>query len=58
MAEVKHITMTCPQPLCDGQAFVQVLVVDDLAKQAKIDALARSKLIKELKRLHKEGLHD
>lgn len=55
---VKHIQMDCPIKGCKSAAFVQVLVFDDAEKQAKVDALANKKLIKGLKKHHKEGLHD
>lgn len=56
--KVKHITMTCPQPKCHIQAFVQVLIVDEKELQPKIDARARLKLKKALNKGHKEGAHD
>lgn len=58
MAEVKHITMNCPQPKCEIKAFVQVLIVDEKELQPKIDARARRKLKTTLNNDHKEGLHD
>lgn len=58
MAEVKHITGTCPIAGCTEKAFVQVLVVADKATQKKIDTKARSKLKKQLTAWHKEGQHD
>lgn len=58
MAQVKHITGTCPITGCTEKAFVQVLVVKDKDTQKKIDTKARLKLKKQLTAWHKEGLHD
>ncbi len=58
MTKVKHITMTCPQKGCDSKAFVQVVIVDETAFQAAIDAKARKKLKTALTQAHKEGAHD
>lgn len=60
---VKHIEMTCAKPigdgaLCEGAAFVQVLVVEDAALQKKIDARANRKLRGALDKAHKDGQHD
>ena len=58
MADVKHITKTCPYKDCTNKAFVQVVVFEDEKIQAKVDALAKKKLTTALKKLHKEGKHD
>lgn len=58
MAEIKHITRTCPQPGCDSRAFVQVLVVAEKTLQPKIDRRANRKLLTALTKAHKEGEHD
>lgn len=58
MAEVKHITKTCPYKGCLNKAFVQVVVFDDVETQTKVDNLAQKKLTKALRELHKEGKHD
>jgi len=58
MAKVKHITRTCPVAGCLDKAFVQVLIVDDTETQKKIDKKANTKLTKQLRQWHKEGLHD
>ncbi len=57
MAEVKHIEAICSKASCKGAAFVQVVIVDDFKKQAKIDKLARLKLKKALDNEHREGKH-
>lgn len=58
MAEVKHITQTCPIDKCDSEAFVQVLIVEDEKLQKSIDSRANAKLYNALSQAHKEGLHD
>lgn len=58
MAKIKHITMTCPQKGCTNQAFVQVVIVDEVAFQPAIDTKARKKLRSALTKAHKEGAHD
>lgn len=58
MANVKHITLTCPQPKCFSRAFVQVVIVDDKTLQPKIDGRARLKLKSALNKAHEEGAHD
>lgn len=58
MAEIKHITGTCPVDGCDHKAFVQVLVLKDKELQKKVDAKARRKLKKQLTDWHKEGVHN
>lgn len=58
---VKHIEMPCPNGLdsmCKYQAFVQVVVVGDKKTQDKIDRKAKQKLMDELNKQHREGLHD
>ncbi len=57
MAEVKHITMTCPQKGCTEKAFLQVVVQKSLSTQKRIDILAGDKLKKQLTQWHKEGKH-
>lgn len=57
MAEVKHITSTCPVKDCSKKAFVQVVVFKNAETQKKVDAKARRKLKKQLTEWHKEGLH-
>jgi hypothetical protein len=61
--QVKHIEMVCAKPvadgaLCEGAAFVQVLVVEDADLQKKIDARANRKLRGALDKAHKDGEHD
>lgn len=58
MVEVKHITLSCPYAKCVYKAFVQAVVVDDPVTQKKIDIKAEQKILKELKRGHKDGEHD
>lgn len=58
MAQVKHITGTCPAKGCTEKAFVQVLVVEDKDTQKKIDTKARNKIKKQLTQWHKERQHD
>lgn len=63
MAKVKHIEMICAKPiadgaLCEGAAFVQVLVIEDADLQKKIDARANRKLRGALDKAHTEGQHD
>lgn len=58
MADVKHITMTCPVAKCDHQAFVQVVKFKDKEIQQKVDRKARAKIKKQLNQWHKEGRHD
>lgn len=58
MAEVKHITMICPEVGCSSKAFVQVLAVNDKQLQSKIDARANRKLKAALKKAHKQGKHE
>lgn len=58
MADVKHITGTCPEDGCKEKAFVQVVVFADKDTQKKVDAKARRKLKKQLIEWHKEGQHD
>lgn len=60
---VKHIEMVCAKPigdgaLCEGAAFVQVLVVEDADLQKRIDARANRKLRGALDKAHKDGEHD
>lgn len=58
MAEVKHITMICPEVGCSSKAFVQVLIVGDKKLQSKIDARANRKLEAGLNKAHKRGEHE
>lgn len=57
MAEVKHITSTCPVKDCSEKAFVQVVVFKDAETQKKVDAKARRKIKKQLKEWHEDGQH-
>lgn len=58
MADVKHITGTCPKDGCTEKAFVQVVVFEDKETQKKVDRKARTKLKKQLLEWHEEGKHD
>lgn len=57
MADVKHITATCPADGCTDRAFVQVVVFEDKETQKKVDRKARLKLKKQLTKWHEEGRH-
>jgi len=57
MADVKHITSTCPVKDCTEKAFVQVIVFKDAETQKKVDAKARRKIKKQLKEWHDGGQH-